>query len=161
MSDTVRSTNLHHFLGIYATFLGGLRHFSWEFTPFGEKFTPIYTTWWPGAETSVNPRKLPACKDPKTKEVEDGLYLSQAISYQIHTRENKKTGAKERRIENQTSQGNFAVAIHKIKNGCFWGFIPDEMCAHPARRLRWFCLCFWGVSECRACYARLELLYCP
>ena len=60
LSDTVRSTNLHHFLGIYATFLGNLRHFSWEFTPFGEKFTPIYTTWWPGAETSVNPRKLPA-----------------------------------------------------------------------------------------------------
>ena len=51
-------------------------------------------------------------KDPKTKEVEAGLYLSQAIGYQIHTRENKKTSAKERRFENQRSQGNFAVAIN-------------------------------------------------
>ena len=63
-------------------------------------------------------------KDPKTKKVEDGLYLSQAISYQIHTRENKETGAKERRIANRRSQGNFAMAIHKIKNGCFLGIRP-------------------------------------
>ena len=52
-------------------------------------------------------------KDPKTKELEDGLYLSQAISYEIHTRENKKTGAKERCIQNQRSQRNFAIAINK------------------------------------------------
>ena len=95
-------------------------------------------------------------KDPKTKEVDDSLYLSQCISYQIHTRENEKTGAKERRIENQHSQGNFAVAMHKIKSGCFWGFIPDEVWARPARRLRWLCLCPWRLSECRACYARPE-----
>ena len=54
LSDTVRSIRLHHFLGIYAIFLGNLR-------PFGGNFTPIYTTWGPGAETPVNPRKLPAC----------------------------------------------------------------------------------------------------
>ena len=95
-------------------------------------------------------------KDPKTKEVEDGLYLSQAISYQIHTRENQKTGAKERRIENQRSQGNFAVAINKIKSGCFSGFILDEVWARSARHVRWLCLCPWGLSECRACYARPE-----
>ena len=53
LSDTVRCTDLHHFLGICATFLGNLR-------PFGEKFTPIYTTWGLGAETPVNTRKLPA-----------------------------------------------------------------------------------------------------
>ena len=82
-------------------------------------------------------------KHTKTKEVDDGVYLSQAISYQIHTRENKNTGAKERRIENQRSQGNFAVAMHKIKNGCFWGFIPDGVWACPVRRLRWLCLCPW------------------
>ena len=82
-------------------------------------------------------------KDPKTKEVDDGLSLSQAISYQIHTRENKKTGAKERRIENQRSRGNFAVEIHQIKKGCFWGFIPDEVWARPERRLRWLCLSPW------------------
>ena len=76
-------------------------------------------------------------KDPKTREVEDGLYLSQAIRYQIHTRENKKIGAKERCIENERSQGNFAVAIHKIKNGSLWGFIPHEVWARLARRLRW------------------------
>ena len=46
------------------------------------------------------------------------------------------------------------MAIHKIKNGCFWGFIPDEVSAGPARRLRWFCLCLWCLSECRGCYAR-------
>ena len=95
-------------------------------------------------------------KDPKTKETKDGLYLSQAISYQIHTRENKGTGAKERRTENQSSQGNLAVAINKIKNGCFWGFIPDEVCGPPARCLRWLCPYPWGLSECRACYARPE-----
>ena len=61
VTQVVDGANLHHFLGIYATFLGNLRHFSWEFTPFGEKFTPIYTTWWTGAETSVNPHKLSAC----------------------------------------------------------------------------------------------------
>ena len=95
-------------------------------------------------------------KDPKTKEAEDGLYLSQAISYQIHTRENKKTGAKERRIENQRSQGNFAMAINKIKSGCFWGFIPNEVWARSARRVRWLYLCPRGLSERRACYARPE-----
>ena len=92
----------------------------------------------------------------KTKEVEDGLYPSQAISYEIHTCENKKTGAKERRIENQRSQGNFAMAINKIKSGCFWGFILDEVWARFARHVRWLCLCPWGLSECRACYARPE-----
>ena len=75
-------------------------------------------------------------KDPKTKEVEDGLYLSQAISYQIHTRENKKTPAKERRIDNERSQQNFAVAINKINSGCLWGFIPDEV---------------WGCCALRVC----------
>ena len=95
-------------------------------------------------------------KDPKTKEVVDGLYLSQAISCQIHTRENKKTGAKERRIENQRSQGNFAVAINKIKSGCFWGFVPVEVWARSARRVRWLCLCPWGLFDCRACYAPPE-----
>ena len=95
-------------------------------------------------------------KDPETKEVDDGLYLSQAISYQIHTRKNKKPGAKERRIQNQRSQGNFAVAMHKIKNGCFWGFIPDEVWARRVRRLRWLCLYPWSLSACHACYARPE-----
>ena len=95
-------------------------------------------------------------KDPKTREVEDGLCSSQAINYQIHTRGNRKTGAKERRIENQRSQGNFAVAINKIKRGCFWGFVPDEVWARSARRVRWLCLCPWGLSEGRACYARPE-----
>ena len=55
LSDTVCCVNLRHFLGIYATFLGNLRRF-------GEKYTPIYTTWGPGAEKPVNPRKLPACR---------------------------------------------------------------------------------------------------
>ena len=95
-------------------------------------------------------------KDPQTKEVEDGPYLSQAISYQMHKRENKKTGAKERRIEKQRSQENFALAINKIKSGCFWGFILDEVWAPPARRVRWLCLRPWGLSECRACSARPE-----
>ena len=54
LSDTVCCVNLRHFLGIYANFIGNLRRF-------GEKFTPIYTTWGPGAEKPVNPRKLPAC----------------------------------------------------------------------------------------------------
>ena len=80
-------------------------------------------------------------KDPKTREVDDGLYLSQLISYKIHTRENKKTGAKESGIENQRSQGSFAVARRKIKSGCFWGFIPVEVRARPSRRLRWLSLC--------------------
>ena len=73
--------------------------------------TTGYHVGWPQAVKDI--------KDPKTKEVEDGLHLSQAISYQIHTLENKKTGAKERRIENQRSQGNFAVAINKIKSNRF------------------------------------------
>ena len=95
-------------------------------------------------------------KDPKTKEVEDGLFVSQVISYQIHTRENKKTGAKVRRIKNERGQGNFAVAINKIKSGCFWGFISDEVWARPARRVHWLCLCPWGLFEFLACYARPE-----
>ena len=89
------------------------------------------------------------------KDIKD-LYLSQAISYQMHTRENKKTCAKVRRIENQRSQGNFAVAINKIKSGCFWGFIPDEVWARPARRVRWLCLFPWGLFESPACYTRRE-----
>ena len=48
------------------------------------------------------------------------------------------------------------MAINKIKSGCFWGFIQDEVWARPARRLRWQGLCPWGLSECRACYARPE-----
>ena len=105
-------------------------------------------------------------KDPKTKEVEDGLYLSQAISYQIHTCENKKTSAKERRIANQRSQGNFTVAINKIKSGCFWGFIPDEV-LHSWRVLR--VVCVGSVSVPWACLnvvpaMRVQSprhLYCP
>ena len=44
----------------FTPFLGNLRHFSWEFTPFWGKFKPIYTTWGPRAEKPVNPCKLPA-----------------------------------------------------------------------------------------------------
>ena len=51
LSDTVCSVNLRHCLGIYAIFLGNLRRF-------GEKITPIYTTWGLGC---VNPHKSPAC----------------------------------------------------------------------------------------------------
>ena len=54
LSDTVCCVNLRHFLGIYTTFIGNLRRF-------GGNFTPIYTTWGPGAKKPVNPRKLLAC----------------------------------------------------------------------------------------------------
>ena len=50
LSDTVLFVNLHHFLGIYPTFLGNIRHY-------GENFTPIYTIWVPGAEKPLNPPK--------------------------------------------------------------------------------------------------------
>ena len=46
------------------------------------------------------------------------------------------------------------MAINKMKSGFFWGFIPDEVWARPARRLRLLSLCPWGPSEGRACYAR-------
>ena len=55
LRDMFCCVNLRHLLGIYATFLGNLRRF-------GETFTPIYTTWGPGAKKPVNPRKLPACQ---------------------------------------------------------------------------------------------------
>ena len=72
-------------------------------------------------------------KDPKTKETHNTLFLSQCSNYQMH-KHDTRSGAKERRIENQRSQGDHQIAMHgqkrrpPEKGGCFWAFVPNEVC---------------------------------
>ena len=66
-------------------------------------------------------------KDRKTKETHGTRFLSHCISYQIHTRETR-SGRKERKIENKRTQGDYQIALHRLKGDSVWGLIPNEVC---------------------------------